>query len=161
MAHPYTTVTADDVASANRETLSRATAVARIAGIGLIVIGVVGLAAWLWFLVRQQQDLNSNRGVDAFGQPAPSAGFRDRIDAAINSITLLLWATLTLGGGFALRLLGQYSFAQAGGSLTGFEVGDTLPSEDSDEAMSVTPPSPPEDTTDASSEPTDEETRSS
>lgn len=127
MTDPYNPITPDDVALANRTVLTRASVVARIAGIVVIVIGVVGFAAWLWLVVRTQQQLNQTRGVDQFGQPAPPAGFRDRIDQSVGTVEIMLWATLTIGGGFALRLLGQHSLARSGGSLTGYEVGDAVP----------------------------------
>lgn len=107
MTHTEITQPADDVASAT-PSLGRLTVLSRIAGTVLIVVGVVGLAAWLWVVVRTQQTIDDGGG-GPLAQPAPSVSFVDRVDASVGSTSLLLFAALTGGAGFALRLMGRYS----------------------------------------------------
>ena len=120
------TIGAEDVAWLNGRAVERAGAFTRLAGMALIVAGALGVAAWLWITVRQQQMIDdADGGRFAFGDGEPS--LVDRIDALVDYLIFLPWGALTVGAGFGLRLAADYTAARTGGSLTRFTVGDPVP----------------------------------
>ena len=131
------TITGEDVDWLNGRSVARAAAFARIAGTVLIVVGALGVVAWLWMNVRRQQQLSeiidfmsgfgddTDSGVVSFADRTVSLS--ERIDAAADTVTLLLSAALAVGAGFGVRLVAEYTVARTGGSLTAFAVGDPVP----------------------------------
>jgi hypothetical protein len=132
-------VTRDDVVILNRAVVARAAVMARLVGSALIVLAAVAAAAWAWLVVRQQVTMDD--------ESAFSGGFEDlsigqRIDLFANILPYLVYAGLALGAGIGLRLLADYAQARTGGSLTGYEPGDTLPDPDPESDDYVPPPVP-------------------
>jgi hypothetical protein len=117
----------DDIVHLNRRTVERTGATARLAGTALVVVGAVGVAAWLWLTVRQQMTLDDDGGgpfrTGRFGETS----LTDRLDTAVTTIGLLLSGAIAVVAGLAVRLLADYTIARTGGSLTGFSVGDPVP----------------------------------
>ena len=130
---PGETATAEDIAELNRAAIERSAAFARIAGAVLLVIGVVGLVAWLWLTLRLQIRLDDmSIGSDPFGGGESATSFADRVDALVGYTETLVIAALAVGGGLGLRALADYMVARTGGSLTGYRVGDDLSVVDDD-----------------------------
>jgi hypothetical protein len=118
-------ITADDIGLLNRAVVTRAAAFARIAGTAVIVVGAVGVVAWAWLTVRHQIRLSA---VDVpFGASSTGLDLVDRVDIVVADVIFLLYAAFVVGVGVALRLAADYTVAGVGGSLTGFEPGDELP----------------------------------
>jgi hypothetical protein len=129
-------VTAEDVAALNRATVARAAAFARLAGTALVVVGVVVLAAWAWVTVRQQQRLSSVEGAYtglSDVRPGSDVSVQERIDVLSTGVVLVFEAALLVGVGLGLRLFADNSVARAGGTLTGYEVGDVMGAEEPDD----------------------------
>ena len=137
--------TADDVRDLNGASVARAAAFTRIAGTVLVVVGVVGAAAWLWITVRQQAEFNGGSGASDPLSPSRDIDFFRRVDAVAVYITLLVSAVLATAAGLSLRLLADYTVARTGGTITRFRVGDPLPTPDEDDGTSPgTLPPPPD-----------------
>lgn len=119
-------ITADDVRELNRAVLCGTARVARAVGTGLLVIGALGAALWLWIVLRQQDVIGSRDGTFAGVAQDPSAA--QRLDLVAGSFGYLVSVALTAGAGMALRLGGEHLGAANGGSLTAAAVGDRLPS---------------------------------
>jgi hypothetical protein len=128
-------VTAEDVATLNRATVTRAAAFVRLAGTALVVASVVFLAAWAWVTVRQQQQISGEVVYSGASDLEPDSGAsaQQRIDVFTSSLVLLFDAALLAGVGLALRLLADHTVARVGGSLTGYEVGDVLADDEPDD----------------------------
>jgi hypothetical protein len=120
-------ITAQDVEELNGAVVARTAAFVRIAGTVLVVVGVVGCAAWLWTTVRTQQAVSAsvNFGIPASG-PKPDVDLIDRVDLFAPYVPAVVTASLVVGFGLLLRLVADFVVARAGGSLTGFEAGDRL-----------------------------------
>jgi hypothetical protein len=118
------TVGAEDVAALNRAMVERAAAFTRIAGTVLIVVGVIGVLAAVWFIVREQQQLDSG---GMFGGNEGDVSLLDRFDVFTTRFAVFELPALVAGAGLALRLLADYATARTGGTLTGYEVGDEMP----------------------------------
>jgi hypothetical protein len=140
-----TIITADDIAALNRAAVARAAALARLAGSVLVVIGAVGVAAWLWLVARRLGVAGDNPFAGVFftyGDFEFDLSFADRLDLVADAFPNLLWAAGAAGLGFGLRLVADYAVARTGGTLTGFEVGDQLAG---DEPSTDARPSPGDD----------------
>jgi hypothetical protein len=120
------TIGAEDIARLNGMTVERAGAFARLAGSALVAAGAVGVLAWLWVSVRQQQMIDDGGGGFAFGGEA-GPSLVDRIDAFVDYVVFLPWSAVAVGAGFGLRLAADYTTARVGGSLSGFAIGDPVP----------------------------------
>jgi hypothetical protein len=118
--------TPDDVQRLNRMAIERATAFARIAGTASIVIGAVLGLAWAWFAVRTQQ----RASFSVFGGSDDDLDFVDRVDLFVNTLSLLVFATVICAIGVALRLFADYIQDRSGSSITGYAAGDELPVEE-------------------------------
>ena len=119
-----------DIATLNTAAVERAAALARLVGFALVVLGGVGAIAWAWVAVRTQDRVTS---VDVtFGSEASPVGLSisDRIDLLAQSVGLLLTAGALVGLGLLLRLAADYAQSRAGGSITGFRVGDRFEQDD-------------------------------
>ncbi|HVM01180.1 MAG TPA: hypothetical protein VM263_00810 [Acidimicrobiales bacterium] len=55
-------ITAGDVRELNRAVLRATARAGRAAGTGLLVIGAVGAALWLWIVLRQQDVIGGGEG---------------------------------------------------------------------------------------------------
>ncbi|HYF45378.1 MAG TPA: hypothetical protein VD926_04145 [Acidimicrobiales bacterium] len=118
------TVTVGDVDDLNRAALDRSAALARVAGTALVVVGVVGVVAWGWLTVRQQQEASPF----AMGFVETSdVSVVDRVTLAAGSYTVLLFSGLALVLGLLARVAADVGQMRAGGSVTGLRAGDTLP----------------------------------
>ena len=131
-------VTSEDVIVLNRAVVARAAGFARLGGTAVLVVGALGLAAWVWVTVRQQQ-MAEDTMVMVPGREDLSFG--QRVDLVANTYVYLIYAAVAVAVGVALRLVADYAVARTGGSLTGFEPGDTLP--DPEPAMDDYVPSRP------------------
>jgi hypothetical protein len=132
-------VTSEDVIVLNRAVVARAAGFARLGGTAVLVVGGLGLAAWVWVTVRQQQMAEDTMVL------APGSGdlsFGQRVDLVANTYVYLIYAAVAAGVGLALRLVADYAVARTGGSLTGFEPGDTLPDPEPERDDYVPPPPP-------------------
>ena len=119
-------LTAGDIEDLNRDAVLRAAAFVRIAGAVLVGVGAVGAAAWLWSAVRTQQ------------QATPSTGFSfdSRLAVGLGHRPHRLLAPFRGGArrrqprrrvrGRTLRLVTDFIASRSGGSITGFEPGDSL-----------------------------------
>jgi hypothetical protein len=114
-------LTLDDVTGMNNAAVERAAVIARLGGTALTLVGGMFVAAWLWFTVRSQMN-RLDRGADLL----------DRVDLFINYLAFLGSAASIIGLGLGLRVVATYVQARVGGSVTGFQVGDLLPDDDSE-----------------------------
>jgi hypothetical protein len=133
-------VTRDDVVILNRAVVARAAVMARLVGSALIVLAAVAAAAWAWLVVRQQVTMDDASSFSGGGFEDLSIG--QRVDLFANILPYLVYAGLALGAGIGLRLLADYAQARTGGSLTGYEPGDTLPDPDPERDDYAPPPVP-------------------
>jgi hypothetical protein len=100
----------------SRAPLLRSTVLAWSVSTALVVIGGLLAAAWLWQLIRTQQQLSAG-GVPslaggASSSPAPS--LIDRVDALSETVTGLGYAGIVVGLGIGLRLVGDMVAARLG-----------------------------------------------
>jgi hypothetical protein len=131
------TVTPDDIATLNGMAVERSAVFARTAGAVLVLVGVIGAAAWLWYSVRTQLRLDDDQfSATPFGGPGVSLA--DRIDVLSGYVDPVVWSALAAGVGLGLRVLADYAVARTGGSLTGFQIGDDLASDDDDLTLTRT-----------------------
>jgi hypothetical protein len=131
-------VTTEDVVVLNRAVVARAAVFARMAGTVMLVVAGIALAAWVWVLVRQQQAAEDSL---VFVPTGDDLTVGQRVDLFVNTLAYLVYAAVTGGVGIGLRLLSDYAVARTGGSLTGFEPGDTLPDPDPERDDYAPPPS--------------------
>ena len=130
-------VTAADVAALNSAAIDRSATLARLTGAGLVVVGTVAALGWLWMSVRTQQQLEDGMFV-GFGET-------EQVDAEVrlDQFAINLWmigaAAAVVGLGAAMRVLADYAQARAGGSITGFQVGDRFTDEGLDEDLELEP----------------------
>jgi hypothetical protein len=121
-------ITEEDVAALNRASIARAAAFVRIAGSVLVVVGAVGCLAWLWNVIRTQQQVSSSVRLVLGGPGAPiDVDLVDRLDLFVSVIALLVTSALAAGFGLLLRLVADFLVMRSGGTLTGFEPGDVVP----------------------------------
>ena len=120
------TVTADDVDDLNRMALNRSSAIARIVGTGIVVVGIFGFLCWLWLTVRAQQNLDESGGFFANVSDAPDVSMKERFDLLAGTASLLMFAGLAIGLGLFLRVAADAGQTYAGGSVTGFQVGEPV-----------------------------------
>ena len=131
-------VTSEDVRDLNVMTLQRAGFFARVGGDVLVVVGAIGVVAWLWLIVRQQLEGGGFLALtDGSGGEGVSIG--ERLDAIAGTYGILLQAVLAVAVGLAVRLLAANLLSQLGVSLTGFEPGDPLAPDPEPEATDPTP----------------------
>jgi hypothetical protein len=120
------TVTSEDVDDLNRQALDRSSAIARIGGTVLVIIGILGALAWLWLTIRAQQEAQPAE-FDTFGDQAPpDISLGERITLVTTYLSMLLWASVAAGLGVFLRVVADAGQTYAGGSITGFQVGQSL-----------------------------------
>jgi hypothetical protein len=119
-------LTDQDIAELNRSAIDRSATIARIGGGVLVVVGALGVLAWLWAFARTQAQADSFTFVFGPEDTSESPGIADRLDLAANSVGLLLSAFLVVGLGLLLRSASEYFQARMGGSITGFVTGDHL-----------------------------------
>ncbi len=124
------TVTANDVDDLNRSALNRSAAFARLGGTVLVAIGLVGLFAWGWLTVRQQQQA-SPIALGPFDE-SDDIAVADRITLATGTVALLVYAGIAIGLGLLARMAGHLGQIWAGGSITGLQLGDDVPYEEID-----------------------------
>jgi hypothetical protein len=121
-------ITEDDVDALNRASIARAAAFVRIAGSALVVVGVVGCAAWLWNVIRTQQQVSGSVNLTLGGQGAPvDVDLVDRLDLFVSFVALLVTSAVAAGFGLLLRLTADFLVVRSGGTVTGFEPGDAVP----------------------------------
>jgi hypothetical protein len=121
-------ITEEDVAALNRASIARAAAFVRIAGSVLVVVGAVGCLAWLWNVIRTQQQVSSSVRLVLGGPGAPiDVDLVDRLDLFVSVIALLVTSALAAGFGLLHRLVADFLVMRSGGTLTGFEPGDVVP----------------------------------
>jgi hypothetical protein len=120
------TIESEDITWLNGRAVERAGAFTRLAGVALVVAGAIGVAAWLWLTVRQQQAMDDVGGGE-FGAVSVDVSLVDRIDAVVGYVPILIYGSLAVGAGLALRLIADYTVARTGGSLSGFAAGDPVP----------------------------------
>lgn len=124
MADGEPRVTEAEVVALNRETLARTARWGRYGGNVLIVVGLVGVAGWLWMVARQQQLFGSadpTGGIFAFSEEVSPL---QRVDLFSTSLGYLLNAVLTGGLGLGLRLVAEHLTIRSGGSLTPLRAGE-------------------------------------
>ena len=127
MAQSELALTEDDIRDLNRMSVERAAAFVRIGGAVVIAVGVVGALAWMWTVIRVQQEA-SPAAMLPFGQSQSEAGLSlvDRIDLLAPYAGALVIASAAVGFGLFLRLLADFVVDRIGGTTTGFEAGDQL-----------------------------------
>src|SRR5207248_3005737 len=110
-------VTAEDVAYFNREAMRDLAVKGRIAGLAVMIIGVVGGLAWLWVTIRTQQHV-LGRGF-TFGPGSRNGGvpFTARVDSIAATIGILLSSALSVGVGTAILLVSNHLTVVHGGTL--------------------------------------------
>lgn len=135
---------AEDIATLNRMAVERSAAFARAAGTVVLVAGVIGALAWLWFAVRLQLRLDDTGGALTldFDGSDPEVSFLDRLDTLTAYVETLVVSALAAGLGLGLRAVADYMVARTGGSLTGFRVGDDLTEPTDVDLASIDPPLP-------------------
>src|SRR5690349_15375785 len=81
VAEPGMVITEEDVDALNRASIARAAAFVRIAGSALVVVGAVGCLAWLWNVIRAQQQVSTSLRFALGGPGAPiEVDLVDRLD---------------------------------------------------------------------------------
>jgi hypothetical protein len=127
------TISGGDIALLNGQAVERAGAFARLAGSALIIVGAVGVAAWLWLTVRRWQTIDDFEGFsNGFEGKGPDVSFAERVDAVASYLPVVVYGAVAIGVGVGLRLMADYTVARTGGSLSGFLVGDLVPADDPD-----------------------------
>src|SRR5205823_1131860 len=102
-------------------------AFARNTGAVVFVVGLIGVAAWLYAVVRAQQALSSRLGSGGFsGSASDDVDLLDRLDSFAPYVTVLVLAALVTGLGVLLRLVADVVADRFGGTVTGYEPGDTI-----------------------------------
>jgi hypothetical protein len=138
--------TAEDIATLNRMAVERSAAFTRVAGTAVLVAGLVGVLAWLWYIVRLQLAMEPRTGLTGVPQIDgldTDITFLDRVDVVSVYFEPLVVAALAAGIGLALRGVADYMVARTGGSLTGFRVGDDLTAPTAEvELEQLDPPAP-------------------
>jgi len=124
-------ITEDDVDELNRQALNRSSAIARLAGSALLVVGAITLLAWVWLVAKQQFDIDEyGLGFDPSADDGPSLG--DRLTLFSTTVTLLALGSIAVVFGFLVRMVADFGQLRAGGSITGAVVGQEIPYEDID-----------------------------
>jgi hypothetical protein len=82
--------------------LNRGSALARAVGTCLVAAGILGVAAYLWYTVRNQQHLEYSPFSDLDEDGDPS--LLDRIDVFTGTASYLMLAVLPVGLGVGLRM---------------------------------------------------------
>jgi hypothetical protein len=126
-------LTADDVVELNRSAISTTARVVCQAGNVLVVLALVGVAAWLWIVARQQQ-LLGNDGPSGFITVSGESPFARRVDIFAGSVGFLLNVGLVGGLGLGLRLAAENVMLRTGGTLSGLEAGALLAEDVGDDA---------------------------
>jgi hypothetical protein len=126
-------ITEDEVAELNRRAVERTSIIARTIGSALIVVGAVGVLAWLWFTARSQLQTGPFYVGAGSGFEQPSPSLASRVDLLAGSFALALSAAAAIGLGMVLRLGGDYAQARTGGSITGYRAGDVFIDSDVDD----------------------------
>ena len=122
-------ITEADIAGMNRKFVTRAAAFARRAGACIVILGALALAAWGWNTVRFQQQLGdscSDSSPLGIVDGGDCVGALRRTDALAAGFSTAALAAATIGIGFTMRLLADYSDARTGGSISGFQPGDQI-----------------------------------
>jgi hypothetical protein len=121
------TVTPEDVDELNRQALNRSSAIARVGGTVLVVVGVLGALTWLWLTVRSQQNAQPAEFIGLGDDiEIPDVSLGERITLLSTYFTTLLFSALAAGLGLFLRVVADAGQTFAGGSVTGFQVGQQL-----------------------------------
>jgi hypothetical protein len=120
------TITPEDLTALNQRALLRSIDLVRRASTVLLVLaGTIGLA-WLWSTLRSQGLI----GTDDDGFTPVFTGedlsVKDRIDFLAATLYSLGTASAVAGIGLGIRLYCDVATLRAGGSLTGWEVGDSI-----------------------------------
>lgn len=123
-----------DLNGLNRRALVRSGELVRQAGTGLIGIGVVLTAGWLWQLVRFQQLLTDSEsgGIVMGGSALRGITLTQRIDSIAQSLGTLGFAAVTVGVGLAVRLYAEVVTLQQGADITPWQLGDEIHDLDED-----------------------------
>jgi hypothetical protein len=127
---PSDVITEDDFAGLNERALLRVVDVARRGSFALLVLAGVIALAWIWQTLRFQgviDDSQSDRFSLGLGDQLSA---KQRLDALTTTITMLGFAGLVAGLGLGLRVYCEATTLRAGGSLTGWNVGDRIDDED-------------------------------
>jgi len=124
MASDDELVTSEDIEELNRLSVARAAAFTRMGGAVLLAMSALGLVGWLWVVIRTQQQSALFR----FGNPGGSPDLLDRVSLLTTSLDGLLTSVLVGGVGLVMRLLADLAQTLTGGTVTGFQVGDVIPS---------------------------------
>jgi nitrogen fixation-related uncharacterized protein len=82
--------------------LNRGSGVARVTGTCLVAAGILGVAAFLWYTVRNQQHLEYSPFSDLDEDGDPS--LLDRIDVFTGTVSYLMFAVIPVGLGIGLRV---------------------------------------------------------
>lgn len=130
MSEQSDVLTADDVRDLNRMTIRRSASWVRLAGLAIVVVGVLAVLGWLWTAVRTQQELGGVGDFPGFGASGSEASLVDRLDLFAPFLGNLALGAIAIGFGLLLQLAAGFMLDRAGGSLTGFEAGDTFSEDD-------------------------------
>lgn len=120
-------VTEEDVRELNRDTMRDAAVWGRYVGTGVMAVALIGAAAWLWMVVRTQQNAGPIGFRFSAGLEDGGVSFLDRLDLFASSLNSLVFPALAMAVGIGVRLLSTHLTAVYGGTLTGLEAGDDLP----------------------------------
>jgi hypothetical protein len=121
------TITEADLEGLNRRAVLRILRLAeRLAVVLFVVAGLLALA-WLWTVLRQQGVIDSEDG-DVFSpfDGEHGLGWKARLDLFANTLFELAFAAGVLGIGLGTRAYCAVATVRAGGSLTGWELGEPI-----------------------------------
>lgn len=119
-------ISADDIADANDERLTRLAEGARYVSVVIVAVGALALLGWLWYTIRAQLEVSTGGGF-TFGDADDGLSLIERIDLLATSTSLLVQGAMATGIGIALLLWSSKVYASLGGSLHGVQVGDPIP----------------------------------
>jgi len=126
-------ITNADIAELNDRQLVRSSLQVRLASNALFGLAALLAAGWFWTLWRLESRLAGTMDVGLVGLGSPfadevgaSPSLALRIDALANTLGMLAYAGIVAGLAIALRFYADAANARHGGSLTGWNVGDTI-----------------------------------
>jgi hypothetical protein len=123
-------ITDADVVALNQRALLRILHRVRLASTILLVIAGVAVLAWVWIALRNQGviDDSDDEGFGAvFG--GEDLSFKTRVDLLSSMIFQLVFALGLAGVALGIRAYCEVATLNAGGTLTGWNVGDPIESE--------------------------------
>ena len=121
------TITDADLAGLNQRALLRVVRMAERLSTVLFIVAALLALAWVWSALRQQGVIDSSDG-DIFSpfDADEDLSWKARVDFFATTLSLLGLAAVVFGIGAGIRAYCAVAIVRAGGSLTGWQVGEEI-----------------------------------